>query len=325
MQVLHRLPKFDDPKILIGGEAMDDAGVYALDDNLAIVNTVDILTPISDDPYIFGQIVAANSLSDVYAMGGRPITGLSIISYPPDKIDIEIISTILTGVADKMKEAGACIIGGHTIKDAEIKCGIAVTGLVNPEKIISNSAAHPGDKIIFTKPLGTGIISTAMKTGEASMGAIRKINDSMCQLNKTASEAMLEIGVSSATDVTGFGLLGHALEMAEASNVSMMILAHRVPIFKEALGLAKKKFLPGGSIKNFEFVKPKVEYAQDINAEMQMLLCDAQTSGGLLIAVPDKQSDKLLKLLRKKGAASAQIIGKVVESKEKRIFVEGSK
>ena len=301
---------------------MDDAGVYALDDDTALVNTVDILTPISDDPYIFGQIVAANSLSDVYAMGAKPLTGLVIIGYPPDKVDIEIVGKILAGVADKVKEAGACIIGGHTIKDAEIKCGLAVTGCVHPKKIITNSTARPGDKLILTKRLGTGIISTAVKVRKAPVEAIRKINDSMCQLNKTACEVMLEVGVSSATDVTGFGLLGHALEMAEASDVSMTIGAHQVPIIEEALDLAKKKLIPGGSIKNFEFVKPNVEYAQDLSTEMQMLLCDAQTSGGLLIAVPEERSHKLLNLLHEKGVVSARIIGTVFEKKQKEIFVK---
>ena len=303
---------------------MDDAGVYAINKDTAIVQSVDILTPIADDPYIFGQIVAANSLSDIYAMGAKPLTALTMINYPPDKIDTGTIARILTGIADKLKEAGACIIGGHTIKDSEIKCGVAVTGIVKPDSIITNSKGKPGDALILTKPLGTGIISTALKMGKASDDAIKKINQNMSQLNKAACDAMLEIGVSSATDITGFGLLGHALEMAEASRVSMTIDVHQVPIIEEALTLAKQKLFPGGSVKNFEFVKPKVKYAEGIGSEMQMLLCDAQTSGGLLLAVPDEKSEKLLKLLHDRGVTSAHIIGAVCDEQHKKIVVEKS-
>jgi selenide,water dikinase len=322
MQVLHQLPKFDDPKILVGGDAMDDAGVYEIDKNTAIVQSVDILTPIADDPYIFGQIVAANSLSDIYAMGAKPLTALTMINYPPDKIDTESIGKILSGVADKLKEAGASIIGGHTIKDSEVKCGVAVTGIVKPDSIITNNNAKPGDALILTKPLGTGIISTALKMGKASVDAIKKINQNMSQLNKIACETMLEVGVSSATDVTGFGLLGHALEMAEASNVSMTIYANQVPIIEETLDYAKQKLFPGGTIKNFEFVKPRVSFTQNIASELQMILCDAQTSGGLLIAVSDRRSSELLSLLIKKGVTSACLIGKVVEPRQKKIYFE---
>jgi selenide,water dikinase len=324
MQVLHRLPKFNDPKILVGGEAMDDAGVYEIDKNIAIVQSVDILTPIADDPYIFGQIVAANSLSDIYAMGAKPLTALAIINYPPDKIDTGTIARILTGIADKVKEAGACIIGGHTIKDSEIKCGVSVTGIVKPDSIITNAKAKPGDTLILTKPLGTGIISTALKMGKASADAIKKINHHMSQLNKNACEAMIEIGISSATDITGFGLLGHALEMAEASRVSMVIDAYRVPVIKEAFTLAKQKLFPGGSVKNFEFVKPKVKYAEGIDSEMQLLLCDAQTSGGLLLAVPDEKSEQLLNLLHERGVMQAEIIGAVCDEQYKKIIIEKS-
>ena len=301
---------------------MDDAGVYALDKNTAIVQSVDILTPIADDPYIFGQIVAANSMSDIYAMGAKPLTTLTIIHYPPDKIDNECVGRILEGIANKVKEAGACIIGGHTIKDTEVKCGLAVTGLVHPDKIITNNHACPGDILVLTKPLGTGIISTALKANRAPVEAVEKINKYMCQLNRDACEAMIEIGVSSATDITGFGLLGHVLEMAEFSNVSMIINAHQVPIIEEAFDLAKKIQFPGGSIKNFEFVKPKTKFAPEVSIELQKLLCDAQTSGGLLIAVPKERSKRLLNLLINKGVASTKIIGKVVEPKEKRIYVE---
>ncbi len=322
MQVLHQLPKFDDPKILVGGTHMDDAAVYKIDENTAIVQTVDILTPIADDPYIFGQIVAANSLSDIYAMGAKPITALSIMCYPTDKIDTRIVGRILEGVADKVKEADACVIGGHTLRDTEMKCGLAVTGFVKPDKIITNNRAHSGDRLILTKPLGTGVISTALKADLAPAEAIEKVNDYMCQLNKNACDAMLKIGVSSATDITGFGLLGHALEMAEASNVSMVINTSKVPLIEETLDLAKMSLFPSGSMMNFEFVKTKVQFAHNINSELKMLLCDAQTSGGLLISVPKERSEFLLNSLIEKGITSARIIGEIIEPKERRIYID---
>lgn len=322
MQVLHQLPKFDDPKILVGNGHMDDAGVYAINENLAIVQSVDILTPIADDPYIFGQIVAANSISDIYAMGAKPISALSIICYPTDEIDNEVIVRILEGVGDKAREAGACIIGGHTLKDAEVKCGLAVIGLVRPDKMITNNKASPGDRLVLTKPIGTGIMSSALKANLATPEAIKKANYFMCQLNKNACDAMLETEVSSATDVTGFGLLGHALEMAEANNVSMIINALQVPLMAEVLDLAEMSLFPMGSIKNFEFVRSKVKFSQNISTELMMLLCDAQTSGGLLISVPLERSERFIDLLIQKGVKCARIIGEVIEPQKRGIYVE---
>lgn len=322
MQVLRRLPKFSDPKLLVGGDAMDDAGVYAIDNNLAIVQSVDVLTPIVDDPYIFGQIVAANSLSDIYAMGAKPITALSFISFPVDKVNNDTVTKILEGVAHKVKEADAVILGGHTIKNSEIKCGLAVTGVVEPDKIITNNRANVGDKIILTKPLGTGIISTALKAELAPPEAIQKINFFMTQLNKTACAAMIEVGVSSATDITGFGLLGHAWEMAEMSNASIKIYSKEVPIIEEALELSRMSLFPAGSVKNFEFIKHKTKFSENITEEVQMLLCDAQTSGGLFISIAKERSGDLLNLLHKKGLTSSKIIGEVIEPEEQRIYVE---
>lgn len=322
MQVLHQLPKFDDPNILVGGDAMDDAGVYKIDQNLAIVQSVDVLTPIADDPYIFGQIVAANALSDIYAMGAKPLTALCIISYPPDRVKTDVIVKILNGLGNKTKEAGAVIIGGHTLKDVEIKCGLAVTGIVRPDQIITNRNARYGDKLILTKPLGTGIVSTALKANLSPTQAVDKINFYMSQLNRDAAEAMVEFGVSSATDITGFGLLGHAWEMAEMSNVSMKIYHKEVPIIEEAFALAKMSLFPQGSIKNFEFVKPKVNFSERLSEEVRILLYDAQTSGGLLISIANRKASKLLNLLHKKGLSAAKIIGEVIEPKEKRIYVE---
>lgn len=322
MQVLHRLVKSDNPKVLVGNAAMDDAGVYAISEDLALVQTVDIITPIADDPYIFGEIAAANALSDIYAMGAKPITALSIISFPADKIDNKTIARVLEGATNKIKEAGAVIIGGHTIKDTEIKFGLAVTGVVKPNKIITNNQARVGDRIILTKPLGTGIISTALKAGLASKAAIKKINFSMTQLNKDACEAMVEVGVSSATDITGFGLLGHALQMAELSEVSMVIHTSKIPIIEEAFKLARSSLFPGGSVKNFEFAKSKIKFAKNISHELQMLLCDAQTSGGLFISVPEKKTDDLLNLLFKKGVVPAKIIGEVIKKGKRSIYIE---
>lgn len=322
MRILHQLPKFDDPKILVGKGHMDDAGVYAIDENLAIVQSVDILTPIADDPYIFGQIVAANSISDIYAMGGKPISALSIVCYPPDEIDNKVVARMLEGICDKVKEADACIIGGHTLKDTEVKCGLAVIGVVKPDKIITNDKASPGDKIVLTKPIGTGIIATALKADLASPEAIGKVNHVMCQLNKNAYIAMIETEVSSATDVTGFGLLGHAVEIAEASNVSMIINARQVPIMSEATDLASRSMYSAGSMKNFEFVKSKTKFARNISHELRMLLCDAQTSGGLLIAVPGEKSSAFLDLLFMKDIKCARIIGEIIEKKERSIYVK---
>lgn len=322
MQVLRQLPKSDDPRILVGGDTMDDAGVFAISDDLAIVQSVDILTPVADDPYIFGQIAAANSLSDIYAMGAKPLTALCVVGFPVGEIDNEAISRMLEGVSNKIKEAEAFLIGGHTLKDSEVKCGLSVTGLVSPEKIVTNSRAKPGDKLILTKPLGIGVISTALKADLAPLEAIEKANSSMCQLNKNSCAAMIEVGVLCTTDITGFGLLGHTLEMAEFSNMSMVINSQQVPIIEEAFELAKMNLFPGGSVKNFEFVKPKVNFSQNISNELQMLLCDAQTSGGLLIAVPEERCETLLNLLHTKGVTSARIIGEVIEPKERRIYVE---
>jgi len=301
---------------------MDDAGVYRIEKNKAIVQAVDVLTPIADDPYIFGQIVAANSLSDIYAMGAKPLTALTILSYPPDKINNKVIQRILKGTFKKIKEAGACIIGGHTIKDDEVKCGLAVTGIVNPKKIITNSNAKPNDQLILTKPLGIGVISTALKADLAPPKAVEKANFFMCQLNRNSCASMIEVGVMCATDITGFGLLGHTLEMAEFSNVSIVMYGNQVPVIEEAFELAKMSLFPGGSVKNFEFVKPKVDFSQNISNELQMLLCDAQTSGGLLIAVPKGRSETLLNLLHEKGITIACIIGEVIEPKERKIYVE---
>lgn len=322
MQVLHQLPTMKDPRILVGDEKMDDAGVFKINDKTALVQSVDVLTPIADDPYVFGEIAAANALSDLYAMGARPITALSVLCYNPDELENKVVGTILAGVAAKVHEAGAFIIGGHTMKDVEVKCGLAVTGLVAPDRIITIDNAKPGDELVLTKPLGTGVISTALMSGIASSRAIEKINDSMRQLNAVACDAMLTSSVCCATDVTGFGLLGHALEMTQASDVSFIIKADAVPVFEEALEYARKEQYPGGTRRNFAYVESHVTFNTGLPTERKMLLCDAQTSGGLLIAVPNQGSTDMLQKMTDNGVTAARIIGSVIEKKEKSIYVE---
>lgn len=320
MQVLRQLPKFDNPNILAGYDSLADAGVYALTDKLAIVQTVDVLTPIADDPYVFGQIAAANSLSDVYAMGGKPVTALNIIGFP-SKLDLSILEKIVQGGINKIKEADAVILGGHTIKDQELKYGLAVTGIIDRNKLVVNDKAKPGDKLILTKLLGTGTIATALKKGIASQSAINKINKSMCQLNRKASEAMQRIGVNACTDITGFGLLGHAFQIAKLSNVGLKIYTNEVPIFEEAYDYAAQKMFPGGSLSNFDYIKPYLKSAPSVNQDIQMLLCDAQTSGGLLIAVSPEKGNKLLNTLHRSDVPNARIIGEIIASKSPKIYL----
>lgn len=319
-QVLRHLPKLKNENVIFGFDTVGDAGVYRLSDEAALVQTVDVLTPIADDPYVFGQIAAANSLSDIYAMGARPITALNIIGFPP-KWDLEILEEILKGGMEIARRAGVAILGGHTIKDEDLKYGLAITGTVRPDKLVTNDKAQPGDVLILTKPLGTGIISTALKKGEASQGAIAKINRSMTTLNRTASECMVEVGVHACTDITGFGLLGHAGQLAEASGVSLKIYAQQVPIFDEALIYAEKGFIPGGTRANEKFIRPKVSLSEEIDPNLYVLLCDAQTSGGLLIAVSVSESEKLLSMLKERGIAEAAIIGEVIHKEEKVIQI----
>jgi len=311
MQVLHQLPAFRHPDLLVGGETSDDAGVYRLNDEQALVLTVDVLTPIADDPYVFGQIAAANSLSDVYAMGGLPLAALCIVTFPVGEIEHETVRGILEGVWDKVREAGAVVAGGHTLKDTEVKCGLSVTGILHPDRVVKNAGARPGDVLVLTKPLGSGIITTALRGDLAPAPAVAEANRVMCELNRTAAEVMCEVGVSAATDVTGFGLLGHAWEMAQAGGVDLVIEAERVPLIPGARELAAQQLFPQGSLKNYEFIKPRAGFDPSTSEELLLLLCDAQTSGGLLIAVPAEKSDELLARMAEVGATEARAIGHV--------------
>jgi selenide,water dikinase len=301
-------------------EQAEDAGVYKINDQLAIVQTVDFFTPIVDDPYDFGRIAAANSLSDVYAMGGRPVTALNIVCFPRDSMDMSVLRKVLEGGLDTMHKADVILLGGHTVDDPELKYGLSVTGTVHPEKVVHNNTAKAGDVLILTKPLGTGIISTAIKRGAASKAAIKKITESMTTLNRAASEAMVEIGVDACKDITGFGLLGHACEMIEKTELGMVIKAASVPYFEETEAYIEKGMVPGGLNRNREYRQHQVDFARDIPQFLQDIMFDPQTSGGLLIAVAKDTSSRLLKLLKSKGAP-AVAIGEVEKENRGRISV----
>ena len=286
--MLARLPRGTDKNVLVGFDTADDAGVYKLTPECALVQTVDFFTPIVDDPFTFGAIAAANSLSDVYAMGGRPLTSLSVLCYP-GKGDLDDLQEILLGGAAKMAEAGCAILGGHSVNDDEIKFGYAVTGTIHPDHVLANSGARPGDVLVFTKRIGTGVIATALKRGIADPIHVQAMIESMLLLNRAACEAMLQVEAHGCTDVTGFGLLGHAREMALASNVTLEIQAASVRLLPGALDYARQGAIPGGSKNNREFVSPCVEGSSEVDD----LLYDPQTSGGLLISLPERDAAKL--------------------------------
>ncbi len=295
--------------------------MYALDDTTAMVQTVDVLTPIADDPYTFGEIAAANSMSDVYAMGGKPISALNIVGFPPE-LDTSILAEIVKGGMSKVREAGAVVLGGHTIKDEELKYGLAVTGTIRRDRIVRNDQARPGDRLVLTKPLGTGVISTALKAGVASEEAVSKINNSMRELNDKAARAMVEFEANACTDVTGFGLLGHGFQMAQASKVGVRFYVNEVPIFEEAFEYARQGLFPGGSRANYDYVKPYLDAEASISEETRMLLADAQTSGGLLISLPQEKTESFLARMEEEGLTAARLIGEIYESKEARISLE---
>jgi selenide,water dikinase len=310
---LCHLPKDEVPNanLIVGIDTSDDAGVYKLNDETALVQTVDYFTPIVDDPYMFGAIAAANALSDVYAMGGTPLTVLNIVGFPVSKLDKKILADILRGGADKVKEAGALIVGGHSIDDSDPKFGMAVTGIVHPDKVWTNAGAKPGDKLILTKPIGVGIITTAIKRGKASPEATQLAEETMAALNKIPAETAKEFTVHACTDITGFGLLGHALEMAKGAGVGIVIDAAAVPILPETREYVEQKIYPGGTLRNLEWAQKDVDFG-DIAREMQIILCDAVTSGGLLLAVPAEEADALVAKLHERGIAAAAVIGEVV-------------
>jgi selenide,water dikinase len=302
-------------------EKADDAGVYKLTDDLAIVQTVDFFTPIVDDPYTFGQIAVANALSDVYAMGGKPLTAMNIVCFPSKTLDISVLRDILRGGIDKLREAGVVLLGGHSVDDPELKYGISVTGTVHPKRLLTKGGAKPGDQLILTKPIGTGIINTAAKGRMASEQVIETVARSMAALNKPASEVMLQVGVNACTDITGFGLLGHACEMIQHSQIGLKIRSVSVPIFPETLGLARMGMIPGGTYRNKEFRSNMVDSA-GIGDVMLDILFDPQTSGGLFISVGPDKAGLLLAKLKEASVTDAAIVGEVVSHPEQRIVVE---
>ncbi|KZE40344.1 selenide, water dikinase [Bhargavaea cecembensis] len=311
--VLKELPAaVPDPNLLVGLDTSDDAGVYKLTEDLALVQTTDFFTPIVDDPYDFGQIAATNAISDIYAMGGTPVTALNIVAFPIGNLDKKILADILRGAADKMKEAGVTLVGGHSIDDQEPKYGLAVTGTIHPDKIRTNAGAKPGDKLILTKPIGVGIYTTALKRDLLSEEDILEVTKVMTTLNKTAAETMDDYAVHATTDVTGFGLLGHATEMAQGSGTGLVIRSKDVPVLPRTHELAEQGAVPGGTKNNHAHVAESITYPETMDETGQWILCDAVTSGGLLAAVDGSQADGLLDALRKKGV-DAHMIGEVTE------------
>lgn len=308
------------PELLVGRETSDDAGVYQLTDSIALIQTIDYFTPVVDDPYMFGQIAAANALSDVYAMGGKPKTALNMVGYPVKKLGGDMLAEILRGGNDKIKEAGAVLVGGHSIDDQEPKYGLSVTGIVHPDKFWKNVGAKPGEVLVLTKPIGVGILTTGIKRGAVTPEQEKLVTETMAMLNKRAAEVLSDFTPSAVTDVTGFGLLGHGSEMASGSNVSLVIHYHKVPILDGALLLAKDGVVPGGSKSNHKWLDKDVDY-QDIQPEEQIILCDAITSGGLLIAINADDAEKYVQALKEAGQES-WIIGEVVEKQEKLITVK---
>ena len=305
----------------MGLESAEDAGVYKLREDLAIVLTLDFFTPIVDDPYTFGQVAAANSLSDVYAMGGKPIVAMNIVCFPINKMDISILQDILKGGLDKMREAEVLLVGGHSVEDNELKYGLSVTGTIHPEKVLTNKGARTGDKLILTKPLGTGIINTALKGGLAHEHSVSESIKCMTTLNKKAAELMTEVEVHACTDITGFGLLGHACEMVEGQDVGMVIYSSAVPILPGTEELAQMGLIPGGTIRNRDFRIPMIDRAAQISDEHLLILFDAQTSGGLLISVPEQDAQSLLERLHQEGVEAAAIVGEVVEQPKAKIVI----
>ncbi|EGL20116.1 selenide, water dikinase SelD, partial [Paenibacillus sp. HGF7] len=294
-QVLRGMPApLPNPNLLVGLDTSDDAGVYKLSDDLALVQTVDFFTPIVDDPYSFGQVAAANAISDIYAMGGKPLTVLNIVAFPIKTLDKQVLTDILRGAADKVQEAGATLVGGHSIDDNEPKFGLAVTGLIHPDRVRTNAGAKPGDKLILTKPIGVGILTTSIKKDQLSEEEVQRVTSVMATLNKTAAEVMDGFEVHACTDVTGFGLLGHASEVAKGSGVGVRIGANDVPFLPRVRELAEAGFVPGGTKNNFAHVQDTVDFDPSIDQIGQWMLCDAVTSGGLLISAAAADADELL-------------------------------
>ena len=309
-QVLRALPKPSDANLLAGAEHFEDAGIYRLDDQTAIVVTVDFFPPLVDDPYIYGQIAAANSLSDIYAMGGRPLTALNIVGFPDKELPVEILGDILRGGGERVTAAGAVVAGGHSVRDAEIKFGLSVTGVIHPDRIVTNGGAREGDVLVLTKPIGSGVLTSAAKADKIAADELAEAIDVMTDLNAGACEAMLEVGVHAATDVTGFGLIGHAHEMGDAAKVTLRINVGAVPLLEQTMKLAGKKMLTRACKSNLAYVGDRLG-SSGVDELLLNVLADAQTSGGLLIAVAPDKADSLVAGLRQRRTRAAAVIGDI--------------
>jgi len=307
--------------VIVGLDRADDAGVYRVSDEIALIQTVDFFTPIVDDPYWFGQIAAANALSDVYAMGGVPKTAMNLVAFPIKQLGINVLRKILQGGLDKMKEADVVLVGGHSVEDAELKYGLSVTGFIHPDRILTKKNLKPGDQLILTKPLGTGIINTAIKRGQASDDVVDRVTRQMAALNRDAARIMEHYRVNACTDITGFGLLGHLAEMVEKSGCGIQINAEAVPVIPETFDYAEKGLVPGGCKKNREFRQHMVDFVSSIGNSFQDILFDPQTSGGLMIAVELEDTTDLLADLRKNGMVEADVVGEVLAEPVHRIIV----
>lgn len=319
--VLSQLPKNENTEnLLVGLDTADDAAIYKLNEEMALIQTLDFFTPMVDDPFIFGQIAASNALSDVYAMGGHPTVAMNIVCFPSCH-DMDVLAEILKGGFDKVKESGALLVGGHTVDDKEPKYGLSVSGIVHPDKVLSNATAKPGDKLVITKPIGVGVLNTAMKEGLVEKRIGDTVIEVMIHLNKYAAKSFDKIEVNSVTDITGFGLLGHTLEMAKASEVSIEIEAKEVPILEGAIEMAEMGIIPGGMYKNMHYISKDVEVLGDIETAVEDILYDPQTSGGLLVSVKEEFAADLVKDMKLNGSIEAKIIGTVKEKGEKYITV----
>lgn len=298
-------------QVLVGLDRADDAGVYKVSDDLALIQTVDFFTPIVDDPYWFGQIAAANALSDVYAMGGTPKTAMNLVGFPIKDMDLAVLRQMLQGGLDKMDEAGVVLIGGHSVEDKELKYGLSVTGFVHPERVLTKKGLRPGDRLVLTKPLGTGIINTVIKAGMASAELAERVTRLMAELNRGAAEVMTRFDVGACTDVTGFGLLGHLSEMVCGSGAGVRLFSEQIPVIPEALEFASMGLIPAGAFKNREFREAGIKCAQAVQQALQDVLFDPQTSGGLLICVAQDQTEALVAGLFEAGIDEAAVIGEI--------------
>ncbi len=309
-----------DDNLIVGINEPDDAGVYKISDDLALIQTLDFFTPVVDDPYTFGQIAAANSLSDIYAMGGVAKTAMNIVCFPSDQMDLSVLREILEGGLDKMKEAGVCLVGGHSVEDKEIKYGLSVTGFVHPDRVLTKRNIKPGSSLILTKPLGTGIINTATKAGMVSEQLSRKVIYCMSQLNRQAAEIMRDFPVNACTDITGFGLVGHLAEMFTGTGLGMRIDSRSIPVFAEALEFASMGLIPAGAYKNRQYRQSLAEISPEVSLAMTDILFDPQTSGGLAVSVEASHAVELLGALRQKGLKESAIIGQITSGPEKLVI-----